>query len=644
MVYCLSLPPSVVFEDAGMIAAVCYNSGVLHPPGYPLYTLLCTPIAHLGDAFSLSPATSTALLSAFFAAATCAMFYEICRRLAMPMVVAVAAAIALGLGSRFWSQAIIAEVYTLNAFLVAATMVAILRLLRHPTQQRFLWLCFLGGLGLANHWPLYLVNAPLFAILLATVWRQLLRPRLLLGGSGMLLLGLSPYLYLWQRANFSSPLAITTPPTDLPSLFAYISREVYTSRLSVEAGWAQCMDGAWWAVELLAVEYSLLGAAMAIYGGWHFYRRRPLSWSVAVLFGICATAPLLAAVLCEDINGIVTRTILAAYPLPAMIFLMLLIAEALKNLPRLPQMALAVALPFIVGGINWEQNNRTKDTLAAIYSNAILESLPPNAVLHIGNDFKFPVFYQYHALGVRSDIMLKDDVSAENNLGKRRFSTPNPNITEEVSDWGIIQELQPQAAELPPPPLLDFYRRLPALYSTFDNHVREWDRIIVRRGLFDAARMFTVAEKKGLLTEELKSLRDEIIKTPEGLFGKLSARLKGHGEEINFAEINDELFILHQLQDNFTPAWQAQIIHLRGVASLLKQQPQQAQAYFLQALVLDTTPDNPALIDALQLLAATRKWEEYANLRQRYWMVENPGLDASDGACEVAISNPCNKK
>ena len=75
-------------------------------------------------------------------------------------------AAALGLGDRFWSQAIIPETYTLNALLVVATLLFILRFMRRPKKCQPLFIAaFLFGLGLSNHWPLYLITAPAFAIM-----------------------------------------------------------------------------------------------------------------------------------------------------------------------------------------------------------------------------------------------------------------------------------------------------------------------------------------------------------------------------------------------------------------------------------------------------------------------------------------------
>ena len=650
VVYGHSMPPGVEFEDAGLIAAVCYKFGVQHPPGYPLYTLLCAPLAGLADILPLNPALAVAWLSALASASACVFFYEIARRFAIAAPLAAAAAAALGLGGRFWSQAIIPEVYTLNALLVAATVAAILRVLRQPGRRRVWWLGLLGGLGMANHWPLYLVNAPVFLLLLAGGWRRLwVRRRLVLGGLGMTALGLAPYLYLLSRHYFEPPpLSAFTPPTDWDSLWAYIARQPYTERdtLAVSGEWTQCAGSAWWGVRLLVAEYSPLGAVLALFGALCFYRRRPRLWSVAVLFGVLAAAPLLFAYLCGNVNGVVARSVLAAYPLSAMIFLMLLVAEGLNRLPSLPRAAAAVALVALVGGANWSGNNRADDRLGETYATAILASLPANSAYLAASDFDFGVFYHHHVLGVRPDVAVVGEVEELLVHPGRRFYAAGLVLSDNAGDWGIVQEWLPAAAAPKPlpPSILELYRRLPQWYSVFDSEVRGWEKIVVRRGLFDAGRALTIADYHNVLSPEAAAIRAAVVRTPEGAFGQLTARLQGRAAPITHVEIRDALVILRQSMGSFPPAWRAQIMHREGVLEVFAGRRQAARQLWREALALDFAADNPVLIDLLQLLAAEGDWHAYRQLRRRYFMVRNPALAGGDAACAAALGGGCDRK
>ena len=123
--YLRTLAPSVaeLFDDSLEFQLVGYKLAIAHPTGYPLYTLLL-------KAFTLLPigevAGRTNLSSAVLAAVAVALVYGIARRLTGSVLPALAAAAALAVSPVFWSQAVITEVYALNAVLVAAATLVVL--------------------------------------------------------------------------------------------------------------------------------------------------------------------------------------------------------------------------------------------------------------------------------------------------------------------------------------------------------------------------------------------------------------------------------------------------------------------------------------------------------------------------------------
>src|SRR5215204_7788186 len=121
-----------------------------HPTGYPSYILFSQLFTYLpfGDcAYRVNLASATyaalAVLSVFAAG------YLLGRRVAA----AAAAALAFGVGVTLWSQAVIAEVYTLNALFVALTLLALLLWRERRKDRYFLLSAFLVGLSLTNHLP-----------------------------------------------------------------------------------------------------------------------------------------------------------------------------------------------------------------------------------------------------------------------------------------------------------------------------------------------------------------------------------------------------------------------------------------------------------------------------------------------------------
>jgi hypothetical protein len=165
--------------DSPMLQAEVSVLGVGHPTGYPTYLILTHLFTYLpfGD-----PAYRVNLASSVYAALAVVAVYAAGLLLSRRVVAAAAGALAFGLGAALWSQAVIAEVYTLNAMLVSVTIVALL-LWREYRQDRYLLLsAFLVGLCLTYHLTcgLLLPGGILFVALV--VWRYVLDGRLVLGG------------------------------------------------------------------------------------------------------------------------------------------------------------------------------------------------------------------------------------------------------------------------------------------------------------------------------------------------------------------------------------------------------------------------------------------------------------------------------
>ena len=223
--YLRTLAPTVLYlQDPELLDAVMLQMqvsvlGIAHPTGYPSYLMLTHLFTYLpvGD-----PAYRVNLGSAVYAALSVVAVYAAGFLLSRRVVAAASGALAFGLGTALWSQAVIAEVYTLNALLVSVTVVVLL-LWREYGKDRYLLLsAFLIGLCLTNHLTsgLLLPAGLLFVALVD--WRKLVDVRVMLGGAWLFLLGLTPYLYLPIRAAMDPPMEANNP-TDLGRFWYVIS-------------------------------------------------------------------------------------------------------------------------------------------------------------------------------------------------------------------------------------------------------------------------------------------------------------------------------------------------------------------------------------------------------------------------------------
>jgi hypothetical protein len=212
--YLRTLAPTVLYYDEpDMLDAVMLQMqaavlGNTHPTGYPTYLTLTHLFTYLpvGDI-----AYRVNLASAVYGALAVGVVFAAGYLLSRRVVAAAVAAVAFGLGGAIWSQAVIAEVYTLNALLISVTLVSLL-LWRDSGRDRYLLLAaFLCGICLTNHLTSGLL-LPASLLLVGLVdWRRLLEWRLMLKCAGLFVLGLTPYVYLPLRSWMDAPMDPNNP-------------------------------------------------------------------------------------------------------------------------------------------------------------------------------------------------------------------------------------------------------------------------------------------------------------------------------------------------------------------------------------------------------------------------------------------------
>ncbi|MEJ7820054.1 MAG: DUF2723 domain-containing protein [Rubrobacteraceae bacterium] len=216
--YVMTLAPTVLpyalpeLADVAMLQMQVCTLSIPHPTGYPTYLMLSKLLTYLpfGDC-GYGANLASAIYGAFAVLAVFAAGYLLSRR----VLAASVGALAFGLGGTIWSQAVMAEVYTLNALLIGLIFAVLLRWRERrdePSGDRYLLLAaFLGGLTLTNHLTSGLILPAALVFVALVEWRKLPRPMFLAKGVGLFVLGLTPYLYLPIRANTGAPMTANNP-------------------------------------------------------------------------------------------------------------------------------------------------------------------------------------------------------------------------------------------------------------------------------------------------------------------------------------------------------------------------------------------------------------------------------------------------
>jgi len=271
VVYLMTIYPGLFgLGDAAKFAFVGKILGTPHAPGYPLYVM----VSHL---FSYIPVGTLAyrmnLLSALFAAVAVAIVYFAGRVLGLERPVALATSLALGFGHAFWSKALYAKGYTLNAALVAAGFLLLLKWGQSRERRHLYAAIAIFALSSGNHLIVIALVPALLLFVIATEPRTALSVRTLLITAGMIAAGLSQYLFVLIRTRQNAPY-LEARATTLRELLdvmlarrwaheigAYASADLLHARIPLVTG-------------LVTTELTMAGLVLAAVGLFVLVRRR----------------------------------------------------------------------------------------------------------------------------------------------------------------------------------------------------------------------------------------------------------------------------------------------------------------------------------------------------------------------------------
>ena len=167
--YVRTLAPDILYVDSAEFQTLAYTLGVTHSTGYPTYLFLARLIGFLPIH---NPAWRISLFSAICAGITVAGVYLLARYFTRNRIGPVLGAMALAISYTFWSQAIIAEVYTPGM----AFIVVIILLLFHwqiepdPRNRALFSAAFLAGIGFGVHASVWLVALPALGLVIWRIW------------------------------------------------------------------------------------------------------------------------------------------------------------------------------------------------------------------------------------------------------------------------------------------------------------------------------------------------------------------------------------------------------------------------------------------------------------------------------------------
>jgi hypothetical protein len=406
-VYAATSPRTVGLEDDSLFVLSAYFLGIEHPPGYPLFTLA-------GHLFTYLPFGSVAyrvhLASALFGALTVGAAW-LCARILIPggSLYAWVAALALGLSPVFWSQAVIAEVYTLNTFFLLVLVYLGLRAEEQP--RLLLWMALVFGLSLSNHYPLMLLAAPAFAVLLWPLRREFVRQLPLL--LWLVVIGLLPYAWLVWRSWDRLPISFYGELDSVREIWYFISRRGYAEvDHSLTSGWMDKLRYLTFMGSQVFVQFAVVGTLVALAG--FVAQWRQLGRRVSAFLTVSFVMPSFVLVLLLGFDYDVFRKhIFHVYPLPAYAIAALWLGLGLYWLAQRYTLSAqrtrlaGAALVALIGALGGWHNLRSDQEWAARYAQALLKLLPKDAVVYGQGDADLlPMAYFHMVENQRPDVTL----------------------------------------------------------------------------------------------------------------------------------------------------------------------------------------------------------------------------------------------
>ncbi len=389
------LAPSVHVHDAGELTAAAWTLGIGHPPGAPLYMLLqkgfmlLVPLGHI--------AWRANLFSAFCAVGAFLLFEMLAFALTKREWRSAFSALAFALSCTFRSQAVMAEVYALQAALLAGFLLALVRGAEAGRPARLPAL--LWGLLLACHMGLALVTPLVWLVLVRPAgkgWSAWWRAALPIGlwMAGPLLL----YLYLPLRSLADPAVDWGDPETLRNFWWHFTNRQVRGRMLSLPPD-AYLRRAAEYGMILVKNLHLLLPfAALGAWRGRKEHRRLLLVlgavWAMDAAFVVLMdTAPLGSE----------------AYAIPSALVGSVMAVLGLGALRRSGWAAVPAAAAAVSAALCFSVNDLGRNFLVRDTAEALLQQAPRGAVLFTQEDNTTnPLAYLVEVEGARRDLELYD--------------------------------------------------------------------------------------------------------------------------------------------------------------------------------------------------------------------------------------------
>ncbi|EGG21538.1 transmembrane protein [Cavenderia fasciculata] len=436
IIYVKTQYPDVSGGDAGELIITAHQLGIAHPPGYPLFTMF----GHFFD--SIIPfgtvAWKVSTMSSFFGAICSSVIYLVIKLWINDNWCGMVSAYLFTFSPLIWCYQIQGEVFSINNLFVALIMLMSVWYVRvriyedqvHNTSfwtsERIGYLsAFVCGLGLTNQHTLVVIVAPFaFWLMLIGGRDQFWTTKSLANMSLCALAGLSPYLYLFVSPRVNKVQYSWGNTATVSGFITHFLRQEYgTLQLySGDSGTTQLIDRIILYFTNLSDQFSTVGVVFALIGllslllGSNFKSFQSKSIGTMILFTFTFYVTFFFNLCNLPIEKPLYKGVFLRFFMQPNVIISLAIGVGLKStfniISKYNQSIKKYLLPIVSIvmiiyqiQLNYWMQDQSDNYSFRDYGHAILQNLPPNAILLVGGDLVTNV-PQYLKLchGVRTDV------------------------------------------------------------------------------------------------------------------------------------------------------------------------------------------------------------------------------------------------
>jgi Protein of unknown function (DUF2723) len=404
--------PTISSGDSAELITNSFQLGLMHPPGYPLYTL----IAKL---FTYIPFNSIAWRVNLFSVITMALsvsFLFLTLNLVIKRcLVSLLLALLYGFSPLIWRYALVSEVFALNQLLLSVFMYLCLQLSNTKLPKYFVLMSLVAGLALAHHHTFIFVALPLF------IWAILFLKRkidflVMLKAGTMFSIGLSPYALLFIFGNRTTLLS-WGQIQNFADLLHHLLRLDY-GLLSLGPN----HEGSYFLKNIIEFIFTIQSGSLFVLlpllfiSGLsrlkNFNWLSPFFWILVSALGYITVFHFLAKINIEDpiYLSVLQRFWLLPFFLlfiltaPSFEFLYKTVFTKYKN--RIPVAILSI-LVIVQLAINYKKNDQSGNWLYRDFARILLSGVDKDAILLVYGDLDvFTATYMQTCEGLRPDVKI----------------------------------------------------------------------------------------------------------------------------------------------------------------------------------------------------------------------------------------------